>query len=154
MENVFDLIERLEDCFAKARTAMFSKKVAVDADECLELLARIKESLPATIREAERLVGQSENMIGNAESKAQRSVREAEMRAEQIISESELLRRAEEESEAIRAEARQFNDTIKKNARIYVDNLFEDVEKFLGDSIATVRNNREELRGSLIKDKK
>ena len=154
MENIYNLIEQLEDCFAKGKSSMFSKKVAVNADECLELLARIKESLPGTISEAERLVSQSENMIGNAESKAQRIVREAEMRAEQIISESELLRRAEDEGEAIRAEARQFNDTIKKNARLYVDSLFEDVEKFLGDSIATVRNNREELRGSLIKDKK
>ena len=154
MENIYGLIEQLENYLSKARTAMFSRKVVVDADECLDLIAKIKDSLPTTIRDAERLVSQSENMVSNAESKAQRIIREAETRAEQIISESELLRRAEEEGESIRAEARQFNDTIKRNARIYVDNMFEDVEKFLADSIVTVRNNREELRGSLIKDKK
>lgn len=154
MENVFNLLEELENCFAKAKTAMFSKKVAVDADECMMLINKIKESLPTSIREAERLVSQSENMIANAEAKARRIVNEAEMRAEQVISESVLLRRAEEEGESIRAEARQFNDTIKKNAREYVDGLLQEMENFLANTISVVRNNREELGGSLIKDKK
>ena len=154
MENVYNLLEELENCFAKAKTAMFSKKVAVDAEECLALVAKIKDALPTSIREAERLISQSENMIGNAEAKAKRIITEAEMRAEQVISESELLRRAEEEGESIRAEARQFNDTIKRNARGYVDGLLQEMENFLANTISVVRNNREELGGSIIKDKK
>ena len=154
MENIYNLLEELENCFAKAKTAMFSRKVAVDAEECLMLIAKIRDSLPSTIRESERVISQTENMIGNAEAKAKRIINEAEMRAEQVISESELLRRAEEEGESIRAEARQFNDTIKRNARQYVDSLLQEMEKFLGDTIAVVRNNREELGGSLLKDKK
>lgn len=154
MEDVIGLIEQLENNLASARNAMFSRKVVVDAEECLDLIARLKNCMPQSIHEAESLVSRAETIISNAEMRAQKIVREAEMRAEQIVSESELLKRAEEEGESIRQEARQFNDTIKNNARIYVDSLFEDVEKFLADSISTVRNNREELRGSLIKDKR
>ena len=70
------------------------------------------------------------------------------------MSESAVLKRAEAEAKAIRDEAVAYNETMRARAREYVDAMFADMEKFLLDTLAVIRNNREELNGSIIKGKK
>ncbi len=154
MDDVFVLLEKLENEFLGAKNTVFSKKAMVDAQRCLQLITEIKNGLPSALRKAQDIIDHSTEIVESSTQKAQEIVDEAERRATEIVSQSEILRRAERDSKIIRSEAVQFSNTLKNDSRLYVDDMFADVEKFLADTIACIRNNREELRGSIIKDKK
>lgn len=152
MDDVFSLLDKLENELLSAKNAVFSKKAMVDTQACIQLISEIKNGLPSTIKKAQNVLDESDELINESRRKAKEIIEDAEKRADEIVSQSEILRRAEKDAKSIRNEAIQFANTLKGDSRIYVDDMFADVEKFLADTIACIRNNREELRGSIIKD--
>ena len=154
MDDVFTLLDQLENELLGARNAVFSKKAMVDATKCLQLLAEIKNGLPSSLKKAQDILDNSVEIVRQSTQKAKEIVEDAERRADELVSQSEILRRAEADAKTIRSEATQFSSRIKSDSRIYVDDMLSEMERFLSDTIACVRNNREELRGSLIKDKR
>lgn len=153
MDDVFTLLDKLENELLSAKNAVFSKKAMVDTQSCLQIISEIKNGLPSTIKKAQDVLGEASDIINDSRRKAKDILEEAEAKADEIVSQSEILRRAEKDAKSIRNEAIQFANTMKGDSKIYVDDMFADVEKFLADTIACIRNNREELRGSIIKDK-
>lgn len=154
MDDVFVLIDKLENEFLSAKNAVFSKKVMVDAQVCLQLITEIKNGLPSALKKAQDIIDHSTEIVVSSNKKGEEIVAEAERRASEIVSQSEILRRAERDAKIIRNEAIQFANTLKGDSRLYVDDMFADVEHFLADTIACIRNNREELRGSIVKEKR
>lgn len=154
MDDVFTLIDRLENELLGARNAVFSKKAMVDATKCLQILTEIKNGLPSSLKKAQDILDNSVEIVKQSTQKAKNIVDDAQRKADEMVSQSEILRRAEADAKTIRSEAVQFASRLKTDSRMYVDDMLSEMERFLTDTIACVRNNREELRGSLIKDKK
>jgi len=154
MEDIFLIIEELENELMSSKNALFSRKSIVNTEKCLRYIAELKENLPSSLKEASVMIKSKQELMDKAGAEAQQVINEAHTQAREVLNQSTILKRAESESKAIRGEAMLYNDTIKKNAKIYADDLFNDVEKFLIDMITTIRNNREELRGELVKDDK
>lgn len=154
MDDVFVLLEKLENEFLGAKSAVFSKKSMVDAQICLQLITEIKNGLPSALKKAQDIIDHSTEILESSHKKGQDIIADAERRADEIVSQSEILRRAERDSKLIRNEAVQFSNALKNDSKLYIDDMFADVEKFLANTISCIRNNREELRGSIVKDKK
>lgn len=154
MDDVYVLLDKLENELVSAKNAVFSKKAMVDTQYCIKLIAEIKNGLPLTIKKSQNILDEASDIINESRQKAKEILDEAENKADEIVSQSEILRRAERDSKIIRNEAIQFANTLKGDSKLYVDDMFADVEKFLADTIACIRNNREELRGSIIQDKR
>ena len=150
MEDIMYLLDQLEDEITRARSAVFSKKVMVDGDMMMQIVTKLKDSIPMSIREARNIMENKDEIESRSQAEAKKIINEAEMRAEHIVSETELLRRAEKEAQNIRNEALLYNDTIKTRAKEYCDDMFKDLEKFLTETVMCVRNNREELKGTII----
>ena len=153
MDDVFTLLDKLEQELVSAKNSLFSKKGMVDTQYCMQIIADIKNGLPSTIKKSQNILDEASDLINDSRKKAKEIIEEAERKADEIVSQSEILRRAERDAKLIRNEAIQFANTLKGDSKIYVDEMFADVEKFLADTIGCIRNNREELRGSIIKDK-
>ena len=153
MQDVMLLIEELETELLNSKSGLFGKN-KVDSNKCLQYLNDIKTALPTSIREARQIVETKHQQLEEADIESHRIIQAAQERAEELMSESAVLKRAEAEAKAIRDEAIAYNDTMRTRAREYVDALFADMEKFLVDTLAVIRNNREELNGSIIKEKK
>lgn len=154
MNDVFTLLDKLENELLSAKNAVFSKKAMVDSAKCLQLLAEIKNGLPSSLKKAQDILDNSVEIVRQSTQKAKEIVEDAQKRADELVSQSEVLRRAESDAKTIRGEATQFSARVKNDSRMYVDDMLSEMERFLSDTIACVRNNREELRGSIIKDKK
>ncbi len=153
MDDVFSLLDKLEHELLSAKNAVFSKKAMVDTQVCIQIISLIKNGLPASIKKAQDILDEASDILNDSRKKAKEIIEDAEKRADEMISQSEILRRAEKDAKIIRSEAIQFATTVKEDSKIYVDDMFADVEKFLADTISCIRNNREELRGSIRKDK-
>ena len=149
MENVMNLIDELENELIGSTTGMFGRK-KVDIERCLNLVNELKAVMPQVVKEALVLIQNEDKYKEETENYCAKIVEDAQARAEEILSQSEILKRAEREAETIRAQAMQYYDTMKENARDYVDAMFKDMEAFLSDNITCIRNNREELRGSMV----
>lgn len=145
--EVLDYLHQLEDEMTD-RKGFFSKKI--DIDKCASLVAKIKNILPETLKEAEFIVQNKKKILENADTVAKNTIREAEERAEHIIDNSELVRRAEMESKQIIEKAYMQCDALVHHTKEHLDNMFKDTEQFLLSSLAMIRNNREELRGAMI----
>ena len=149
MENLMNLIDELENELIGSTSGVFGRK-KVDVDRCLSLVNELRSIMPSAVKEAIVLMQNEEKYKEETENYCTNIVDDAQARAEEILSQSEILKRAEREAETIRAQALQYYDTMKQNARDYIDAMLKDMENFLADNITCIRNNREELRGSMV----
>jgi len=144
-------------CINDLETELTSRKGVfggskIDVQRCLQIIDSMTIALPSSIRDAEYIVAHKEEILGDAQALAKNTVSEAEMRAEQLISDSEILRRAETEAARILEDSKMRSDTLIQQTREYLEGLFKDTEQYLMNMLATIRNNREELR-DFLKDK-
>ncbi|MCL2861279.1 MAG: hypothetical protein FWE22_02595 [Firmicutes bacterium] len=145
--SILALLNALESELTDKK-GLFSKKV--DLERCVEILYEMKKVFPESIREAEYIIANRDKMLQNADSVAKNIIKEAEERAEHIIDNSELIKRAEAEAKKIvdagYIQAEQLIDKTKN----HLDEMFKDIERYLTSNLTMVRNNREELRGTMI----
>lgn len=145
--DVMKLLAELEEELSDRR-GIFGKKV--DLDRCLDVVDKIKRSLPETLREAEYILDNKSKILDNADLVAKNTIREAEDRAEHIVENSEIIRRAETDAKQIIDSAYVQCDALVHHTKEHLDNMFKEIEQFLLSTLTMIRNNREELRGAMI----
>jgi len=150
MTELSKIIEELESELLD-RKGFFSKKV--DVERCVELTQALKESMPASLSEAHKVLGSRKKILENADTVAQNTIREAEERASHIVDKSEIVSAAQIESRKIIDMAYMQCDMLIDRTKSHLDNMFKDIEQFLLSTLAMIRNNREELRGAMIMTK-
>ena len=150
MEDIIQLIEELEDEFAKGKNFLWSRKSLVNLEKCGDLILELKRSLPTAIQEASYILTQKEKILRQAKEIADKTLKEAELRAEQLISESALIKKSEVEAQEIVANANKRSTQLMNITKENIDRLLRSVEQYLLENLHIVRNNREELNGGLF----
>jgi len=150
MTELVKIIEELESELLDKK-GFFSKKI--DVDRCVELTQSLKESMPASISEAHKVLGTRNKILSNADMVAMDTIKEAEERASHIVDKSEIVQAAQIESRKIIDMAYMQCDMLVDRTKTHLDNMFKDIEQFLLSTLAMIRNNREELRGAMIMTK-
>lgn len=110
MESASDIVyilDRLEDMVSDGMRVPVSRKVMVDENEFMNLLADVRANIPLEIRRAQAVVKERERIIGEAQDEALRIVNDAQRRAQLLVSEHTVL-----------AEAKQRGEEILKRAEI------------------------------------
>ena len=109
MENIEMLIADLENLISSGKKAPFSANdVVLNRNYALEMVDRIKQSLPEIIKEAQYIKQENERIKADAISYAQKTVQQAEKRAEELLDQNEIIARAQEEAENIRQNALEY----------------------------------------------
>ena len=144
--EIFTLLETLEECLERAKKVPFTQKVIVDTDEVLDIVKEIRLKLPDELKQAKWVKEERGRILVEAKKEADSIVKEAENRIISMIDEHEITRKAYEQKAQIIETANEMSREISKGTRDYADNILEKVQGVLQEALATVENNRKELK--------
>lgn len=162
------MIERMEDLILAGMGIPFTPWTVVHGEKLVPLLDRIRETLPEEVQHAHKILNQREEIIADAQQKAQQVMQEAKTQAEIMLSESELLRavhaeadrvrhqimtevetmrkKAHEESEATRAQAYAEARQVREGADQYAEAILTSLERNLNEFQTVVKNGQKYLK--------
>jgi vacuolar-type H+-ATPase subunit H len=145
-----DVQKKLDEIAAtvsSARSMPMSASCVVNRAELLAMLEEVSAALPASLSQAEELLGDREQMVAEARTEAQRIIESAHAERGSLVSETQIARQSKDEAERIVAEARREADEIKAEADDYVDSKLANFEVVLTKTIGSVDRGREKLLG-------
>lgn len=149
--DALEILDRLRDELGSGR-GFFAKKP--DIGYCVELCDRLSDALPRSISDADFITQKRKDILANADVVAKNTIRAAEEKAKALVADSEIVRSAHVASKQIIENAYASCDNLILRTKAHLDKLFAETESFLCSTLATVRTNREELRGALRADNK
>jgi hypothetical protein len=162
------MLERLEDLVLTGMGLPFTPLTVVNGDKLVPLLDRIRESLPEEISAAQRVLERRDEILEEAQIKANQLLQDARQQAEYLLSESELMRavheeaaqvrlritseleamqkKAFEEADALRAQAIEEAASMRAGSDQYADAILSNLDKSLVEFQAVVRNGQRYLK--------
>jgi hypothetical protein len=139
MEDIEDLLLKIEQELSKGKKTLIVSGTVIDAAVIYGLVDRIRNSLPDVVREARYIVKTSSRRQQEEEGKAQQIISQAKTKADIILSEHEIIKMAQKESEAIKNEALEFKDRIIKDVAKDIDIMLSGVEGKLLENLQIIR---------------
>jgi vacuolar-type H+-ATPase subunit H len=117
--DIFALIERLEALVNTGQRVPFVNKIMLDEQECLDVIAQMRMSVPDEVRQARRMLQERSRIPEQARLEAERIVAIAHEQAEEILSEHGLVRAAEDNARRILDEAEGQAGEIQRESDAY-----------------------------------
>ncbi|MDR2903640.1 MAG: hypothetical protein LBU77_03950 [Clostridiales bacterium] len=172
LARIEDQLSKMEDLLESCRTVPFSGKVSVDKhsvydiiDDLRPIIEDINKDLPNEIKQARRIIADSDKILGDARNKAGMVIKNAEAEAEKLVEEHEIVKRASQQAMQMIEETRKSARELRKNAIEYADEILakaeesvressdkisaqiHSAEEFFSKTVDTLYENRKELRG-------
>ncbi len=167
VNSIYKLLDKLEMMVINGAPVPFSPFVLVNHEKIIDILDKIRTSIPGEIQEAHSILRKSEEIQTESHRKAETLYLKAKNEAERILSESELLRAVQAEadklrheviteSESIKIQAREeaeqikmsvINESIKirEGADTYAENILSNLNSSLSEMHAIVKNGQMHL---------
>ena len=117
--DIFALIERLEALVNTGQRVPFVNKIMLDEQECLDVIAQMRMSVPDEVRQARRMLQERSRIPEQARLEAERIVAIAHEQAEEILSEHGLVRAAEDNARRILEEAEDQAGEVQRESDDY-----------------------------------
>lgn len=119
---IYSLIERMENTLTGAIKLLPLPYAITNVDQLLDLLDKVRVGLPQEIQEARDVLQRKEEMLTEAQNKADNIIYQAQVVANKMIAESEILKAVQMEAERIKKEVVDDCTAMKKQAQ-------EDIER-------------------------
>jgi cell division septum initiation protein DivIVA len=116
MMEILLLIDRLESLIGESQRLPLTSKRMLDETPLLNLIDQMRVSVPVDIREAQRILSESEAQLEAASQEAQLLLTEAEKESKRRVDESHLLSEAEVRAEQLVDEARENASRLRAEA--------------------------------------
>jgi cell division septum initiation protein DivIVA len=167
VNSIYKLLDKQEMMILKGTPVPFSPFVMVNHEKLIDILDKIRASIPGEIQEAHSILRKSEEIQVESQKRAEMILAKAKSEAERILSESELLKAVQQEAdrlrkeviseaEAIRARAQEEAEKIKmsiidesikirEGADAYAENVLVTLENNLTEMHSTVKNGQKHL---------
>ena len=146
MDNIEMFMNELESELLKAKKSAFSTtQVVVDKHLMLDLVSRLRSSLPPVIREAAAIKRDHDGIIAQANDFAKKTIETAQAEAAKLISENEIVAQARADSERMLGEADENYRKMDYDARFLAYKILDENEKMLKDFIAQISENKKKL---------
>lgn len=144
--NLVILLDRLDQLIDSAPEIPLTGKSLINAEEALDLIDKIRNTLPEEVKRAEWLTSEKDRMLKESQAEAERIVVQAEEYAAKMVSESEIVRRAHDEAKRIIENARREAREMEKEASEYAEGVLANLEAALQRTLSVVQQGRNELR--------
>jgi hypothetical protein len=122
---------------AEGRRVPFSGRLLIDEERVLDIIDRMRVAVPEELRQARRVIGEQERLLGEAHERVRQALEEQGLMAAVEAERQRLLTQAERDAEAIRA-----------GADDYAQQVLEELEQRLAKLSSSVQNGLKELRNS------
>jgi len=171
IDKIEDLLMKMDEVIDTSRSVPFSNKVSLEKDALFSVIDEIRaivydmrKGLPHEISQARRVLGDKDNHISEARSKAEMIIKSAQAEANKMLGENQITVQAKLAAAEITEDARREINDFKISAAQYVDGVFKDldemmraamedyliktreIEGFYKDIIAELYHNRKEIR--------
>jgi len=146
MDALLDYLDDIEEVLDSSKGLPFTNKISVEKERVLEILSEIRLNLPDDIRAAQRILGDHDKIIVEAQRKAQDIIESAENDAKVRTSNHEIFRRASDQASEMLEAARKEADDIRKNVIDYADDTLAEAE----DQIKNLMTNLEDQHKNVM----
>ena len=153
--NIYELLDELWDVITEGKNGRFGqKKGTIDVQHAENLVMQIKQSLPSAIQESSYMLAQREKILNAANEEAQKKIDSAKDYVDSIVANSEITKLAEQRAAEVMKRADDYTRHLEQITKANIDKLLKAIEDYLMENLHIVRNNREELAGTLLKNLK
>ncbi|HEX3010685.1 MAG TPA: ATPase, partial [Syntrophomonadaceae bacterium] len=131
--DLLSALNELEELIETSSKLPLTRKVMVNEDRLLDLLDRIRTTIPEEIRQAKWIIQEREKVMNDSQKEAYRLLEDAQKQVEKQADESEVARKAKEIADDIVARAEDKANELREGAVSYADdvltNLMESLDK-------------------------
>lgn len=154
MDDVVAIIDELEDLLLSKKKGFFSGKVYVDQDRVAEILGQLRDAVPQSFYDAMSILKQQDELIADAQRKADAVLRNANATREKLLNESDILAQAKEEADSLIRTTRDYCEQLKYSVTQKLDAQLYDSAVRLNDSLMLIEEVRNEFRKRTNKDER
>jgi len=145
MDALLDYLDDIEEVLDNSKIMPFTNKISVQKERILDILNEIRLNLPNDIRSAQRILGDHDRIVVEAQRKAQEILESAENEAKIKTNNHEIFRRASDQaSEAVENAKKDARD-LRLNAMDYADEKLADAEAQLKEYIANLEQQHKRI---------
>jgi hypothetical protein len=132
------LIDELEDALAEGRRVPFSGRLLVDEERILDIIDRMRVAVPEELKQARRVIGEQERLLGEAQARVREALEEQGLLAAVEAERARLIELAERDAAKVRAGADE-----------YARQVLEDLEQSLVRLSTSAQNKLKEVQNGL-----
>lgn len=142
--SVYRVLDKLE-AYVHEGTWLPAGYRILSEERLLELLEKIRASLPEEVGRAKVIAKDHERMMRAAQEKAQAIVDEAASKHEELVDENEIVQRARTTADVVLREAEEAARAVREGADRYAGELLTELESHLAGALGSVRKGRQVL---------
>ena len=144
--KLYEILDKIQTSVENASNVPLTNKIMLDKDEFLDLLDELRSVLPIELKEAKRIVEDEIRIKQNAQRKADGLIEEARSQKQHLIETNNITKNAYEEADAIVRGAKMEANKLRIKSIEYVTNLLSKTQDELRSVIATIDENKSELK--------
>lgn len=144
--DMLKALNELEEYIENSSRVPLTRKVMVDEDRILDILDRIRTTIPEEIRQAKWIIQEREKVLTDSQKEAIRIIEDAQKQVDKRADESEVVRKAKAMAEEIVAKAESVSNEIREGARQYADDILASLQENLGNILKQIEEGRSELK--------
>ncbi|HEX4014397.1 MAG TPA: hypothetical protein VHX17_11020 [Candidatus Cybelea sp.] len=144
--SVYRVLDKLEAHIHEGTWLPAGYRV-LSEERLLELLEKLRASLPEEVGRAKVIAKDHDRMMRAAQEKAQAIVNEAATRHEELLDDNEIVRRARAAADAVLNEAHESARKVREGADQYAGKVLAAMEAGLNNALGAVRKGRDVLEG-------
>jgi hypothetical protein len=142
--SVYRVLDKLEACVHEGTWLPAGYRI-LSEERLLELVEKIRASLPEEVGRAKIIAKGQERMLRAAHEKAAAIVEEAASKHEELLDENELVQRARASADGVLQEAQERAAKVREGADSYAAGVLAELEARLAGALGAVRKGRELL---------
>ena len=143
--DILDIVDELMVNLHEAKTMPIGGNALVDRDQFIEMLERLRASLPDELRAARWMVREREAFISRTNEKAREIVDNARSEADALVSDSNIVAEAVEEANILVRRAEGEARKLRLETEDEIEKKLQRVEALLNDIMSQVQYARGEL---------
>ena len=148
--RIEQIIEEIEEYVESCRYQPLSTtKIVINKEELEELLRELRLKTPDEIKRYQKIIGNKDAILADAQSKADNIIAEANAKADMLVQETEIMKAvyaqandtvnsANKQAQDILDSAQADANNIRTSAISYTDELLSNISSILGNTIAEV----------------
>ena len=152
-----EMYEYIEGCKPKGFSAT---QVVVMKEEIYDILDEMKLKIPEEIKRCAKVVANKDQIIANAEERAEKIIADAKRQAEMFVQESEIMRqaylqanemvsRASQQADSIYQQAYNDKEAMKAGAYQYTNEMLSDLENVIAHTYTQTKERVDAMLANL-----
>ncbi|MEJ7763442.1 MAG: hypothetical protein WKF80_11680 [Thermomicrobiales bacterium] len=152
-DDILDLVDRLEDLVSASRRVPFSGRIMVVENQFLAIVDQLRETVPAEIQGAQRVINERERIVFEAQENATKILKTARDRAEYLLSDKGLLNEARQQGEEMLRQAEERRKRDMGNLEMAALEQFTIIEEAMRDGLDLIEGSMREILARMERGK-